>query len=113
MKKPMTVLGALTLFVLSAPAAYAAGEATGTVTEILMLNDFPSVLFVKVSGAIVGSPACNNQNRFVVSTETSPGKQYYAWILAAKQSGATITLYGSNSCNLVFNSEDLRGISQL
>lgn len=113
MTKFMTVLGALALFVLSAPAAYAAGEATGTVTEILMLNDFPNVLFVKVSGAITGSPACNSQNRFVVNTETNPGKQYYAWILAAKQSGATITLYGSNSCSLVFNSEDLRGLSQL
>ena len=113
MKITAGIGNALLLMSLAPQPAYC-GDATGTITELIMLIDVPDRLLIRVSGAN-GSPApCTGQSNpyYVFDTSTNMGKQIYAALLAAKHANAAITLHGFGTCNLRSNTEDLRGITQ-
>lgn len=108
----MKLRALLILTFLAAHPAYC-GDTTGTITELLMLNDVPDRLFIRVTGSNNSLPSCSVQNnRYVLDTSTNTGKQLYAALLAAKYASATITIHGFGTCNLWGNSEDLRGLTQ-
>jgi hypothetical protein len=90
-----------------------AGNSWGTVSEMLILQAYQNLVFVKVTGPNAALPGCSNVgNRYVLDTTTNTGRQIAAALLAAKHAGAEITLIGGGTCNQVSNSEDLIGISQ-
>src|SRR5688572_26684193 len=87
------------------------GDTTGVITEFLLLSDIPDILFVRVTGTNSNPLSCSVlNNRYVLDTSTSTGKQIYTALLAAKHANVAITLHGLGNCNLYSNSETLRGI---
>jgi hypothetical protein len=112
MRIRLLLLRAIALFWLSSPAAYC-GDTTGTISELLLLNDYPDRIFVRVNGSNTALPPCSTaSNRYVLDSSTNMGKQLYALLLAAKHADVPITVHGFNRCSLISNSEDLRGVRQ-
>jgi hypothetical protein len=101
------------LFCLSSYPAIC-GETAGIISGLLLLADYPDRVFVRVTGTNNSLPACSTvNNRYVLDTSTNTGRQLYALLLAAKHTNAPVTVVGFGTCNLVGNSEDLRGVDQL
>jgi hypothetical protein len=94
-----------------APRIGHSGDTAGLITELLVSNDFPDRVLVRLTGSNTALPACSTaNNRYVLDSSTNTGKQIYASLLSAVHTGTAVTLLGFDTCSLVSNSESLRAL---
>lgn len=89
-----------------------AGEQSGQVTQILTRASDGLVLFY-LSGTPTARPACASaQSYWMIKDENSAtGKRQLAILLAARASGQTIRVSGSNQCTRWPDGEDVNSLS--
>ena len=107
MKK--TILTLCILLIFCAPAY--AGQQTGTMTT-LIVRASDGLVFFNLSGAYIDKPACaGNYDYWMITDENSnTGKQQLSLLMAARLSGATVTVHGNNTCNRWSDGEDVNVI---
>lgn len=93
-----------------APLWASAGQITGVVSWI-MERASDGLTYVSVSGTPSGQPSCATHGYWMIADENSEaGKKQYAMLLEAKATGATITIYGTNTCMRWPDGEDIDAI---
>ena len=101
----------LVLFLLIPPLAVAAGEQTGTVRmdhgQYGSSVASPGYTFFVLDGAAkTGTPSCNTYiSRWVINNSWPAAKMQLAILLAAINSGKTVTVRGSGDCAQYSDSE--------
>jgi len=100
----LVILGC-TLF--GAPIMAGAGQVTGVVSWVIARAS-DGLTYVAVVGTPSGLPSCARGGYWIVKDENSEaGKKQYAMLLEAKATGATITIYGANTCMRWADGEDI------
>lgn len=87
-----------------ASSAFAAGSATGTITEITSHTNYTNV-FLDTSPT--GSPGCSTKTYMSLSPDN---KNQLAILLTAFALGNEVVLTGGGDCTVRSNSEDLQRI---
>jgi hypothetical protein len=90
------------------PSHANAGSASGTI-NYLIVRDSDGLVYVHLSGTPTGRPACASTSTYwIIPNETNDsGKRLYALLLAAKASGQTVTIVGTNTCVRWHDGEDI------
>ncbi len=95
---------------LGAPLSAGAGQITGVVNWV-MARASDGLTYVSVTGTASGQPSCATHGYWMIADENSEaGKKQYAMLLEAKATGATITIYGTNTCTRWPDGEDIDAI---
>ena len=104
------VLGAFLVVLLAAfSPAFAAGTCNGCQIEMLGAGPYydslcssGSCIFIGIEQPVTGKPGCSSNSGwdFVLDISTPSGRSTYALLLAAKSSGQSINIAGSNTCSL-------------
>jgi hypothetical protein len=91
------------------PTTASAGSQIGTITELYMGTDYGGMVFIAISGAKTNNPACstNNTFSFVLPLTTALQSQMYAALLAARATGAQVTLNANGLCDTYSGVETL------
>ena len=109
-----TIKSLLVLCALSLPvAAFANGSATGTVSNLFVDASFSGVVYITLTGAKAGNPACSTSTRgqFVIPITSAIDYPYmFNLALNAQESGATVTITGQGVCNVDNNVETIQNI---
>ena len=102
------VLGALCL----SSAAFAGQAGSVTITHVLIGPVFGNMIFVSVSGAVAGPPACSDNTAwsFVLPLTTPLENQMLAILLTAQATKSTVTITGTGQCDVYNNVETLQKI---
>jgi hypothetical protein len=93
--------------------AFADGAATGTVSDLFVDASFSGVVYITLTGAKSGNPACSTSTRgqFVIPITSAVDYPYmFNLALNAQQSGATVTITGQGQCNVDNNVETIQNI---
>ena len=100
------ILAAVTaLAVLFAPAAIAAGSGTGIITSYYVSN---GLIIFYLSPVASGQPACANALHFAFDAVTTAiGRENAAEFRSAFLANKTLNVFGTGSCTVTSNSEDL------
>jgi hypothetical protein len=102
----------LMLAAILGPSISYCGETTGTVKSTLVGPAGPNYAFVTLTGVNSSLPACSTVgNRYVIDISTAGGKMAYSKVLLAEAMNSTIHIYGSGTCALYPNSEDVNWIA--
>lgn len=103
-------VAAFALVLLGTTSAFA-GQQTGQVTELITrAND--GLIYFFMSGPASGRPGCATAPYWMIKDENSPaGKRQLAILLAARTSGRSVTVTGSNTCTRWPDGEDVNEIS--
>lgn len=95
---------ALCILTIPAAAFAAGGSATGTISNLFVDASFSGVIYITLSGAKSGNPACSTSTRgqFVIPANNGVADYVFMFNLAttAAISGATVTVTGQNQCNV-------------
>jgi hypothetical protein len=97
-----------------APAAKAAGYAGNvSVVETGINRDYPNVVFVRLSVAPTGIPACSSNGywHFTLSLTGVTGKELYSMLLTAAASGKLLQITGTGTCNEYGQVESVNAIT--
>lgn len=89
-------------------SAFAGGSASGTVTHLFVTASFGNIVYVQLSGTKSGNPACSTRTPWQFAIPVGAAAVYpdiLALVIAAHQTGASITIAGQGQCN-VDNSEE-------
>jgi len=92
-----------------------AGTATAVTISALQINTtIGDYLFIAVNGTDSGPASCstNTQYQFVLNLTTNEGQQTMALLLAARASGATVTIIGTGACTSGFSTVETLGSIQ-
>ena len=94
--KSRTLAVALGWFVWSSTQA---GVTTNTIAQILVV-DSVNLVYVYPTGGVLNPPACHgsNGNYYSFSMSRALAKEYLAVLLTAQARGATVTMWGTGSC---------------
>ena len=88
-----------------------ASTQTGKVTKIYVRASDGLTYFVLDSAAPSDKPACATKAYWMIKDENSEaGKKQYSMLLAARSSGKTVTVYGSDTCTRWGDGEDVNSI---
>ena len=90
------------IFVLLLPAsAFAQSIATGTVTNLFISATYGDLVYIEVSGAKSGAPACSTKTpwQFVLPRANQFYADLFGLLLAAYEKGGTVTITGSGNCD--------------
>lgn len=112
MKMRVRILCAILGVCVLAPSLPArAGQASGVITN-LIVRDADGLVYVYLSGAPSGRPACASATVYwMIRDENSEtGKKTYAALLAAQLAGRNVTIYGANTCLRWGDGEDISGV---
>jgi hypothetical protein len=96
---------------IAASAQVSAGVMQGTVSLLMTDAVAPNQAFLKINGSFTqAEPGCapSTNYDFVFDPTTDMGKRWYATLLAAQASGATVEVGGTDQCILRVGYEDLR-----
>jgi len=99
--KRKNILAVLVLSAVSLSTTARATVTVATVSQILVLGGGANLVYVYPTGGITGGPSCaagQGAAYYSFSYTTTMGPAYLAALLAAKASGASVTLYGANAC---------------
>ena len=87
-----------------------ASEQVGRITSLLVRAS-DGLVAVELEGTRAAKPACAVYNYWLIKTEsTTAGKQQHATLLAAKLSGKSVRIVGSNQCTRWHDGEDIDGL---
>ncbi len=98
----------LILILAISPFFLFAGEQEGKVLAVVARGD--GAHYVTLSGKDEAKPGCHNSNFpiWVIKDENSTlGKSQFAMLIAAKTSGNTIKIKGTNACTRWHDAEDI------
>lgn len=88
-----------------------AGQQTGQVIGV-HVRASDGLIYFFITGSAAGRPGCATQPYWIIKNETSTtGRQQLAQLLAARASGATITVTGLNTCTRWGDGEDVDEIT--
>lgn len=105
-KKYATALASLLLTVLTSTAG--AANQSGPIDYVSVRERDGLVYFKLKADAPADHPACSTRNYWMVANENSPvGRMQLAALLAAKSSGASVTVIGSGTCTRWPDGENL------
>ena len=87
------------------------GSQTGQVTQVFV-RERDGLVYFTMSGQHDNRPACATQQYWIVKNENSEaGKRQLALLLAARSTGAVVTVSGSNTCVRWHDGEDADTVS--
>jgi hypothetical protein len=78
---------------------------TGTITQILVVNS--GVVFVTLSVAQIGAPACATLNRWVINGATPAGKAMVAAMYTAYATNSHVSVLGTGTCDTWADTESI------
>jgi hypothetical protein len=98
---------------LCASQAHGGEAANVRITQFGMTSNLGNHVFLQVSGQVTGVPACSTHPswHFLLPLDTNWGKNAYAALLAARASGATMHISGTNTCSVDGTIETLRSFT--
>jgi hypothetical protein len=93
-------------------AVFASGTATGTITHLYISDTFGDIVYIELSGSKGGTPpACstNTSFEFVMPRTSAFYSDLLTLLVAARQSGQSVTVTGtmSNNCGVASNTETI------
>lgn len=104
--KRMAILAGIMVLLGLAEATVHAGNETGQVTSLDVRID--GLIYFELSGTHTGRPSCaTNFEYWMIDERTAVGQRQYMMLLAAVQSGRTLTAIGNNTCNRWPDGEDV------
>lgn len=110
MKRVVRLGLALALFSPLSLATVWAGQQTGQVTR-LTTRASDGLVYFFLDGTYASRPACATQGYWMIKDENSAaGKRQIAALLAARATGAQVTVYGFNACTRWSDGEDVNEI---
>ena len=102
-------LSGLAVLAISSMAS-AAGSYSGTITSVEGTGEGNSAVFIGINGTVGGQPPTCAQaetTRFVVNPSTPQGQALVAMVLSAQARGASVTIFGSGSCDIWGDTESV------
>ena len=107
----MNRLSLAALIALMAFSTQASAGITGSakVRSALPLQTVDKVFFW-IDKAIVGTPACNTQQRYVINYAAPGGPALYSAVLTALTTGAAVTIEGTGNCTSWGDSEGVNWV---
>lgn len=103
-KKLLLASFAALAFAAAAPAQ-ATGQNAGVVINLVVEGN--GALMFQLTGTYTGAPACDTASRFGIDTGTAPGKTMASAVLGAYFSGKPLTAYGTGTCTVWGDTENL------
>ena len=96
LSKSTLSLVAFSLMASISPLNALANNSTGQVLDVVVGG---SIAYIRIVGGNYNS--CSSNQRYVVDLRGDTGRAMYAMVLSAKLVGASVTILGSNNCNLM------------
>ena len=87
-----------------------AGTTTAKIQSVLIYDGVsPGLVYVYPVGGVSNAPACHGSNGdyYSFAMNRPLAKEYYAMVLAAQATGATVKFYGTGACDDQWMSETL------
>ncbi|MEK6747714.1 MAG: hypothetical protein AABY83_00725 [Pseudomonadota bacterium] len=98
-----------------------ASQLSGKVKTLGLNKGFGNILFIELdqpktrnTGAVTDAPSCQtNAWSYVlsISTDLDMGKEIMSMLVAARASGSTVTLAGTDDCGVFGSIETLKGLN--
>lgn len=97
--------------VMTAPVTFA-GDGSGTITSLMIGRSHGAKVFIKVSAAPAGRPACatNSSWHYVLALTDNLAEQQLSLLLTAYAAKTTVYLEGGNDCTVHSGIEDFRRV---
>lgn len=86
-----------------------AGTVIGRVAEIEVSSISP-IVFVRIDGKLVGTPRCNESQRFVIDVGKPGGKNSVDALWSAKNFDHSVEVLGLNTCRANWHAEDVKKV---
>lgn len=97
------ILASVALFLAGTSGMASAGQvANAAIVHLTTIQQDGNLLFINVNQASTNPPACSTNPgfQFVLALNTTLGQQTMAMLLAARASGALVTIVGSGDCGV-------------
>jgi hypothetical protein len=112
MTRMLKVRRCAALLLSAMPSVVIAGEARGTVAEIVIDKPYGNFAFVRLDTAPTSPVACsiNGYWHFTVPLATEVDKKVFAMLMTARATGAAVQLVGTGACDEFGTIESLRRV---